>query len=373
MLIKYVLMFLPVYFMSFECVPKTIIKQMNILMAKFFWGKMGQGRYMAPVAWKYICRPIEEGGLGVRDLNLFGEALFLKLLWAIISDDKKLWVHICNAKYCPKVGFWNVKLNSPCSRIWRNMVQRKDFFKENVKWSIGDGSRIKAVAQPWFRGWWEQTQITQGSKGKMVADLYDFSMMKWKVDELNQMFNQNQLSEITAIQPQPTRGGAQDRLIWVQSKRGKYSVKEGYKLLRSQANMPPNNEVAVLWQQIQNWKGVVPKVKNFLWRLISGALMLSQNVHRRIHVVSAMCQRCHTENEFETHCFFCHGSRLVWFGSTLGLRTHDLPLNVVTSIDHCTIHMTEEQIKIFSYTLWEIWKARNEAVIQYKRFEPVEI
>ncbi|KAJ4788737.1 RNA-directed DNA polymerase (reverse transcriptase)-related family protein [Rhynchospora pubera] len=373
-LIKSVLMALPVYYMSMECVPKIIIKQMDSLLARFFWGKPAEGRYMAPLAWKNICKPVDEGGLGIRDLNIFGEALFMKLVWETISDENKMWVQICKSKYCPQVGFWNAKVGSHSSKMWRNIIQRRDFFKNQVKWYIGDASGVKAIGQPWFTGWEQQGLVSQRNMKKVVCDLYDFNVGSWKMEELNAIYNPSQVLQILNSQIVPRRvGGVKDLMVWQPSKKGKYSVKEGYQYMLHHRGVHGSTATSEFWVVIQRWN-IVPKVKIFLWRLISKALMLSNNVHRRIVAVSPMCQRCHEENEFETHCFFfCQGSRVVWFASTLGLRTNDMPLDILEAVKYCTQSMSGEEIKVFTYTLWEIWKARNDTVINQKRFEPTEI
>ncbi|KAJ1695019.1 hypothetical protein LUZ63_011717 [Rhynchospora breviuscula] len=352
-LIKSVLMSLPVYYMSVECLPKGIIKRMNSLMAKFFWGKMEKNRYLAPVAWKKVCRPYEEGGLGVKDLQMFGEALFMKLVWEMMGGSDKMWVKVCRAKYCPQIDFWDAKPYSSSSAMWRNIMNLKGEFKSNVRWIIGDGSKIKAVAQPWFNDWDISEQRTMAARKKMVADMFDFDTGQWREDALNEVFNSVQVQNIMQMHPKPARQAVcPDRLIWMQSKSGKYSVREGYQYLLQQTRENTIDARVNMWQKLQKWKGIVPKVKLFLWRLISGGLMLAQNVHRRINRISPMCQRCNAENEYEMHCFFfCQGSRAVWFGSRVGLRTQDLPLNIVEALQYCSTVLKENDIQEFSYTL----------------------
>ncbi|KAJ1702982.1 hypothetical protein LUZ63_002761 [Rhynchospora breviuscula] len=316
-------------------------------MARFFWGKPAKGMYMAPLAWKNICKPVDEGGLGVRDLNIFGEALFMKLVWEVVSDENKMWVQICKSKYCPQVGFWNAKVGSHCSKMWRNIIQRRDFFKNHVSWFIGNASGVKAIGQPWFSGWEQQGWVSQRNRKKVVADLYDFNAGCWRLEELNAIYNPYQVIQILNSQIVPRRdGGVKDLMVWKQSEKEKYSVKEGYQYMLHHRRVHGTSVTSDLWVVIQEWK-IVPKVKFFLWRLISKALMLSNNVHRRISAVSPMCQRCHEENEFETHCFFfCQGSRVVWFASILGLRAHNMPLDIVATVKQCTQHMSGQEIKL---------------------------
>ncbi|KAJ4779711.1 RNA-directed DNA polymerase (reverse transcriptase)-related family protein [Rhynchospora pubera] len=373
-LLKSVLMSLPVYYMSVERLPKGIIKEMNSLMAKFFWGKTGQQRYMAMVAWRKICKPIEEGGLGVRNLESFGEALLLKLAWVVISESDRPWVHVCKAKYCPQIGIWDAKEQSNSSTLWRQIIKLKEFFREDVCWRLGNGKKVKALAQPWFHGWQNHKSTSREDKNLRVADLFAFEANCWKTEELTRLFSLQQALIIqNEVEKPVSQSVTKDMLIWKRSKRGNYSVKEGYQCIERQRD-PIRTEANELWIQISNWRGVVPKIKIFLWRLISGALTLASNMNRRISNWSPMCQRCQLENEFESHCFFfCPGSRVIWFASNLGLRTHDLSLSIVQAVKECIQSLGEDQIKEFGYTMWEIWKARNATVIQQKKFDPVEV
>lgn len=43
------------------------------------------------VNWNVVCYPIEKGGLGIKNLELFNEALLGKLLRRLLSGEKCLW------------------------------------------------------------------------------------------------------------------------------------------------------------------------------------------------------------------------------------------------------------------------------------------
>ncbi|KAJ4752210.1 Ribonuclease H-like superfamily protein [Rhynchospora pubera] len=165
-----------------------------------------------------------------------------------------------------------------------------------------------------------------------------------------------------------------DKLIWLKAKNGKYTVKQGFDQLQGAITQVPRDRLNLQWVDMWNWKGIIPKVKVFIWRLISKSLPVAQNMHRRIHALSPVCHRCGEENEFETHCmFFCHSSRVVWFGSRLGLATHDLPLNIEDAFANITRGLDEEGRRYVCYTLWEIWLARNQEFFQHKKVQPTTI
>lgn len=61
--------------------PKKILKTLTQIQRSFFWGGTEEKRKIAWVAWEVVCKPKLEGGLGLRDLNLFNISLLGK--WEI--------------------------------------------------------------------------------------------------------------------------------------------------------------------------------------------------------------------------------------------------------------------------------------------------
>ncbi|KAJ4786479.1 RNA-directed DNA polymerase (reverse transcriptase)-related family protein [Rhynchospora pubera] len=371
-LLKSVLLSLPVYYMSMENIPKGLIKQMESLIAKFFWGKTDQTRYMAFVAWRKICQPVERGGLGVRQLDIFGDALFLKMVWAMISSEDKIWVKVCRGKYYHNLGFWRATNVAGASSLWRHVVKKRDFFKYNVNWQLFDGKKVEVLSQPWYEGWQVATQAIRRNRMIKIADVFDFDADQWRREEISNLLGESVADHIMQTVKKPCRiPGLSDSLIWDYNKAGKYTVKDGYQCAIMRMGRQENE---VTWQYVWKWKGLVPKVKIFMWRVLTDGLPLAYNMHRRIHNISPMCARCNQENEFPTHCFFfCQGSRMVWFTGDLGIRTDNLPLDMREAVQHITQGMNDDYIRIFCYTLWEIWLARNEWFFQHKTFDPSNV
>ncbi|KAJ4819788.1 RNA-directed DNA polymerase (reverse transcriptase)-related family protein [Rhynchospora pubera] len=373
-LIKSVLASLPVYYMTTEQIPKKWLKEMTGIIAKFFWGKVGKTRYMTFIAWEKICAPIDKGGLGVRNLNIVGEALFLKLVWDIISGEDKLWVKLCKAKYFHNEGCWGAGVGNKPSVLWRKITSKRDFFKNDVTWCLNDGTRVNAISQPWYLGW-EVSNFMSREYGQVkVADLYDRPRDVWRVRELNAVFGQ-EIAEFIHSQVSKPMGSPllTDKLIWLKAKKGKYTVKQGYEELQEDAMNTPLDVSNLQWVHMWKWE-VMPKVKVLIWRLLSKTLPVAQNMHRRINAFSPMCQRCGLENEFEVHCmFFCPSSRVIWFGGRLGLTVHDLPMSMDDAFSTITEGLHEEGRRYVCYTLWEIWLARNQEVFNNKKMEPAAI
>ncbi|KAJ4789113.1 RNA-directed DNA polymerase (reverse transcriptase)-related family protein [Rhynchospora pubera] len=345
-LIKSVLTTMPVYYMTIEMLPKRIVKDINSLMTKFFWGKTDQSRYLAFTAWNKVCKPIEMGGLGVKDLQSFGDALFLKLVWSLMADEEKPWVKVCKSKYYPNVGYWRAR---------------------NV-------TGAHALSQPWFQGWLVQEEAPREDRRLRVNNLIDEHTGQWNLQQLNRLYRPLQVQQILQGNNKPNLNDSlEDRLIWQLAKTGRFTPKEGYKTIM-QAQAGRNSDQNTLWEGVWLSKNITPKIKIFIWRLLNKGLPMAVHMHSRFPNFSPTCQRCHEENEFDMHClFFCATSRQVWFASPLGLRVDDLPLQIGEALKQIMEGLDDHGVHLFTSIIWEVWKERNKAVIEHKRFNPIEV
>ncbi|GJS26095.1 hypothetical protein Tco_0486715 [Tanacetum coccineum] len=91
-LVRSVLGSMHVYWASVFILPSRILLDIEQLMRGFLWchGEMKKGR--AKVAWEVVCLPKNEGGLGVRRLDLFNKALMVPHIWNLITRKESLWV-----------------------------------------------------------------------------------------------------------------------------------------------------------------------------------------------------------------------------------------------------------------------------------------
>lgn len=111
---------------------------------------------------------------------------------------------------------------------------------------------------------------------------------------------------------------AVDVMGWHYTDSGLYDVKSGYKLTQQTRNprnvRPPNGSVDI---KKQIWKlKTAPKLKHFLWKLISGTRAIGSNMRYR-HVISdATCRRCGMAEEKPIQLFFeCHYAQEIWRGA----------------------------------------------------------
>jgi len=58
-------------------------------------------------SWKDVCKPKEEGGLGMLEIRRFNFALLGKWIWSLGYEKKGLWKEVLESKY----GGWRDLMN----------------------------------------------------------------------------------------------------------------------------------------------------------------------------------------------------------------------------------------------------------------------
>lgn len=252
-LIKSVIMSLPVYFMSIATLSRATMDQINQVMRKFLWEKLGQNRYMSLIAWDKVCRATEEGGLGIRDISAFNESLMLKLVWNLAANTKKVWVDIMRAKYFSRGGFRGIQSCTRASKVWKEVQRLKEFFRESTRWQIGEGTEIRVVNQPWFAEWTVQRITTNVQRDTTVAEVWAKQDGAWKEDVLTRLLGQQAMSNIQASVRGPRENAfLPDRLIWTPAANGKYTAKEGYVTLAVQRQrvISYHGDQKIIWKEM---------------------------------------------------------------------------------------------------------------------------
>jgi len=80
-LVNFVFSALPTFYMCSLKIPPRVIKQIDIFRKHCLWSKgdiNGIGRCL--VAWEFACKPKDQGGLGIIDIQSQNEALLMKFL-----------------------------------------------------------------------------------------------------------------------------------------------------------------------------------------------------------------------------------------------------------------------------------------------------
>jgi len=64
--------------MSIFKVPRKVLNEINTIQRKFLWGWGHDGKKIAWVSWKTVCKSKDMGGPGIKELFDFNKALLDK-------------------------------------------------------------------------------------------------------------------------------------------------------------------------------------------------------------------------------------------------------------------------------------------------------
>ncbi|CAN1137059.1 Putative ribonuclease H protein At1g65750 [Linum perenne] len=94
-----VLAAIPAYVMQTAVIPATTCDAIDRLIRNFVWGSSDETRKVHLVSWEQICKPNDEGGLGLKLARSLNRAYMMKLAFIFFQEPKRLWVQILQGKY----------------------------------------------------------------------------------------------------------------------------------------------------------------------------------------------------------------------------------------------------------------------------------
>ena len=98
-LLKSTLSSLLTYYLSLFTIPKAVAIRLEHIQRNFLWGSSVECFKYPLVAWEKVCLPCELGGLGIRNLVPFNQALLGKWLWRYGHETSHLWRGVIAMKY----------------------------------------------------------------------------------------------------------------------------------------------------------------------------------------------------------------------------------------------------------------------------------
>ncbi|KAF3772144.1 putative ribonuclease H protein [Nymphaea thermarum] len=138
-LIRYVLFSLMGYWCFVFMLPKTIQHKLEATMANFLWGSLEARKGVHLVAWKTICHPVLEGGVGLKHLDDWNKACIGRITLRICQDDAP-WANFIKKKYLSFHSLWTLKCPKKESWFFKGVRKSWNQIQEHVRWSIGNGS-----------------------------------------------------------------------------------------------------------------------------------------------------------------------------------------------------------------------------------------
>lgn len=228
-LINSVFASIPIYYMSNILFPKKFLAKLTAIIRNFWWTGVrddASAKSLCLRAWKDICTPKNEGGLGIKNMQATNRSLILAAAWRIAENPNSHLSRIIQSKYFPHSSLWRANQNVPKSAFWASINKIRPVLVRNSFFQIRAGN-ISLWSSPWFTSW-EMIYdhlIIQASDfvyPALVKNLWLPSQKKWNTNLIDTLFDTdiaNTIKQVPIIQEED-----EDLLCWRPTPTGKLSA-----------------------------------------------------------------------------------------------------------------------------------------------------
>ena len=203
--IKSVMNSLPLFYLSFFKAPIDVCNKIRRTQANFLLGWGHKGRKIRWMKWRTICSPIDAGGLGVKDIKCFNDALLSKWKWRYELSKKGLGRDILDVRYKSWRSSNVALIHRNHSSWWKDLCRicgkeaQDNWFDCKSQWWVGDGRSVKFWDDRWVEGQvlketFARLVIFSQCKDRLVGDLADLGHISsdesysWNLDWRRERF-----------------------------------------------------------------------------------------------------------------------------------------------------------------------------------------
>ena len=133
---------LPAHTMQCLQLPTGVANNIDKINRQFFWKRFNTDSGLPLVGWDKICRPKQEGGIGLHKISAINLAYQAKLAWKILTNHNSLWVRLMRSKYLRQQNFFLTQRKQGDSLVWKSILNCRNLIRQGLMWTIGDGKDI---------------------------------------------------------------------------------------------------------------------------------------------------------------------------------------------------------------------------------------
>ena len=364
------------FWMSTFILPKGCVKKIESMCSKFLWGGDIDTRSTEKVAWKAVCLPKLEGGLGLRSFSEWNKVLCLRFIWLLFSGTNSLWVQWQKHHHLRSSSFWALERKNTDSASWNSILALRPLAQQFIKCKVINGTSAKF----WFDTWTPFGQLIKflGDSGPrdtripLSASVRDATNdTGWR---LAQPRSDNALAlhiHLTTINL-PLEESTTDTFHWIiDSKDCKgFSSSKTWEAVRPRARTKG-------WARSVWFKGAIPRHVFNMWlanlnRLPTKVRLASWGLN-----ISTTCCLCSIQDETRDHLFLqCSYSNVLWNLLFARLDPNHASffsweellswIRVSTTSAPSTLKKLATQALIYN-----VWRQRN-AAVHLSGFAPVQ-
>lgn len=316
----------------------------------------------AKVAWKDVCKPKDQGGLGLKNIGKWNEVMLIKNIWNILNQKNTIWVVRILSMRLKERNFWDVEPSRNASSTWNHLLELRDKLRQHIVTKLGDGLSTSA----WFDNWCKlgplckiitKREIYGASFNLLssVADIIENDDWKWPDNWLSKW------PQLRSLNVPRLEGSCSDKIIW-RNKTGNiypFSVNLAWEDWKDQS--PIAN-----WHKHVWYTQCVPKHAFILWLAIKNRLMTQDRILKWNLLLVEKCTFCKLECDSRDHLFFeCTFTTAIWDKLKVLVELDgcnscwsDILQDVISRKPNGTIISILQRL-VIAAAVYCIWKERN--------------
>jgi hypothetical protein len=199
-------------------------------VADNWWGFENGQKKMHWKPWEWMTAPKSLGGMGFRDFVIFNQAMLGRQCWRLLTEPDSLCARVLKGRYFPDSDFWSAPRPLSASYTWRSILFGRELLVKGVRWSIGDGKKVRIMEDNWIPGFSAgmYRPVDPLPANAKVECLLDHDNQCWDVNKVQGCFGSRVAEAI--LQIPISQMGREDFASWPHTKFGIYSVKSAYNL-----------------------------------------------------------------------------------------------------------------------------------------------
>jgi hypothetical protein len=137
------------FMLSFLEIPVGVRKRLDFYRSRFFWQSHETKRRYRLTKWSIICRPKDQGGLGVEVLELKNKCLLSKWLFKLLTEEG-MWQELLHNKYIKDKTLSQVQEKPTDSPFWKGLIRVKNDFFSRGSFKVENGTSVRFWEDIWL-------------------------------------------------------------------------------------------------------------------------------------------------------------------------------------------------------------------------------
>lgn len=178
-LIKFVAQAIPTYVMGCFRLHKHCCKEIEALIARFWWGSSKEERRIHWMSWSKMTKAKNSGSLGFRVINV---SLLGRNYWRLLTGSSSFLERVFKSRYYPRTSISDAQVGYMPRYVWRSILGERRAVELRNRWRIGNRRKFDISKDRWlpvvpiFKVVWDVRGLDQGAT---VSDL-DSDLCCWK-------------------------------------------------------------------------------------------------------------------------------------------------------------------------------------------------